>query len=105
MAALNEEEGQKFEQQESQVLSGSPSSPQKSDPEAIDKLFQLTSSGYTKREGSNELLEEVFELLVDIRDGLMKLTKSEQEKVAEEVGERPEFISLLVPFMVQVYKG
>lgn len=72
---------------------------------SLDKLFELTLSGYAKKEDSHELLEKVITELVNIRQTFVKLDETDQKAFADGIGGRPEFMASLVPFMVQVYEG
>ena len=73
---------------------------------SLDRLFELTASGYAiKKEDSNEFLEKVFTELVVVRQTVIELDKTDQIKCADDIGDRPQFIASLVPFMAQVYKG
>ena len=72
---------------------------------SLEKLFKLTASGYAKKGDSNGFLESIFSALADMRSTFMKLDKPNQIKCAEQIGDRPEFMAVLIPFMSQVYRG
>ena len=73
--------------------------------DSLDSLFQLTASGYTKKEDSHEFLEKVIMELVNIRQTFVKLDITDRTECANDIGDRPQFMTSLVQFMIQVYKG
>ena len=106
-SGLNGEETEEIEVPATKIDSTDLSSPQHQSVlfNSLEELFKLTASGYAKTEGSDEVLEKVFDMLVDMRRTLVDLAKPDQIKCAEEIGDMPKFMSVLVPFMAQVYKG
>lgn len=72
---------------------------------SFEALFQLTASGYAKKDGSDEFLENIFTVLSDVQSTFVKLDKPVQISCAEQIGDRPEFMAVLIPFMSQVYKS
>ena len=73
--------------------------------DSLDKLFKLTAAGYVQRTDIDDSFEHVCRELEAICQAVIKLEQSDQVKCADEIGERAEFTTVLVPFMAQVYKG
>lgn len=65
---------------------------------SFHKIFQLTSSGYSKRFD----IEKVSTELENVCETVMNLSKSDQSMCAEKIGQ---FITKLAPFIAQVYYG
>lgn len=86
-------------------VSGSLDTPKTSLFNLLDKLFELTAAGYVQTVGSNEFLESVSTVLMSICEAVVELDLSDQMKWADDMGDRPQFMAALVPFMAQVYYG
>lgn len=71
----------------------------------LDEVCELTKNGYKKCEEAQNLLENVFTKLGEIRDIFLKLEETSRPKIVDEVAERPQLFHTLVTFMAQVYKG